>query len=123
MAAHNELGKSGEEAAVAYLAQHGYSIRHRNWRIHRLELDIVAEKAGCLVFIEVKTRRDTRYIDPQEAVDWRKIRRLSNAADAYVRFFRLNNPIRFDIIAVVGQTPPFQITHIKDAISPPLRTC
>ena len=32
MAEHNDLGKSGENAAVAYLEQKGYLIRDRNWR-------------------------------------------------------------------------------------------
>lgn len=32
MAAHNTLGKTGEDAAVAYLERNGYTINHRNWR-------------------------------------------------------------------------------------------
>lgn len=44
MAAHNALGKAGEDAAMAYLERNGYTIRHRNWRKNRLELDIVAVK-------------------------------------------------------------------------------
>ena len=40
MAEHNELGKAGENAAVAYLEEHGYLIRHRNWRKGHFELDI-----------------------------------------------------------------------------------
>ena len=42
MAKHNELGKAGEDAAVAYLESQDYLIRHRNWRRGHLELDIVA---------------------------------------------------------------------------------
>ena len=48
MAAHNTLGKTGEDAAVAYLERNGYTINHRNWRKNRLELDIVAVKDGLL---------------------------------------------------------------------------
>ena len=44
MAEHNDLGKSGENAAVAYLEQKGYLIRDRNWRRGHFELDIVAAK-------------------------------------------------------------------------------
>lgn len=32
MAAHNVLGKAGEDAAVTYLERNGYTIRDRNWR-------------------------------------------------------------------------------------------
>ena len=56
MAAHNELGKEGELLAANHLQSEGYVIRHRNWRCGHKELDIVAEKDGTLVFVEVKTR-------------------------------------------------------------------
>ena len=56
MAEHNELGKAGETAAVAYLEARGYVIRHRNWRKGHLELDIVAAKDNELIVVEVKTR-------------------------------------------------------------------
>ena len=51
MAAHNTLGKAGEDAAVAYLERNGYTINHRNWRKNRLELDIVAVKDLSLIHI------------------------------------------------------------------------
>ena len=76
MAAHNELGKEGEEAASAYLSSRGYRIRHRNWHVGKLELDIIAEKDGELIVVEVKTRRNTRFGLPEEAVTERKIRRI-----------------------------------------------
>lgn len=54
MAKHNDLGKAGENAAVAYLEQKGYLIRNRNWRKGHFELDIVAAKDNELIVIEVK---------------------------------------------------------------------
>lgn len=54
MAGHNELGKNGENQAAAYLEAQGYVIRHRNWRSGKKELDLVAEKDGELVVVEVK---------------------------------------------------------------------
>ena len=56
MAKHNDLGKAGENAAVAYLEQKGYLIRDRNWRKGHFELDIVAAKDNELIVVEVKTR-------------------------------------------------------------------
>ena len=72
MAAHNALGKAGEDAAMAYLEHNGYTIRHRNWRKNRLELDIVAVKDEQLIVVEVKTRSNTDYVEPQDAVNWQK---------------------------------------------------
>lgn len=68
MAAHNELGKEGELLAANHLQSEGYVIRHRNWRCGHKELDIVAEKDGTLVFVEVKTRKDVLFGLPEDAV-------------------------------------------------------
>jgi putative endonuclease len=120
MAAHNELGKEGEEVAVSYLMGKGYIILDRNWRLNHLELDIVAIKDGLLAIIEVKTRSNTKYMDPEEAVDRKKIRHILLAADSYIRQHRLDLPYRFDIITVVGEKQPFTINHIEDAFYPTL---
>ena len=68
MTAHNELGKEGELLAANHLQSEGYVIRHRNWRCGHKELDIVAEKDGTLVFVEVKTRKDVLFGLPEDAV-------------------------------------------------------
>lgn len=120
MAEHNKLGKAGEDAAVAYLERDGYVIRHRNWRRGHLELDIVAAKDNELIVVEVKTRHDTDFGLPQEAVDALKIRRTVRAADTYIKFFQIDAPVRFDIVTVVGKEGNFQIEHIKEAFYPPL---
>ena len=76
MAKHNELGKAGENAAVTYLEQQGYIIRDRNWRKGHFELDIVATKEQELIVVEVKTRSNTQFAEPEDAVDIPKIKRI-----------------------------------------------
>lgn len=120
MAAHNILGKAGEDAVAKYLEQNGYAIHNRNWRKNHLELDIVATKDGELVIIEVKTRSNTKCIEPQDAVNRQKIRRIVIAADAYIKHFCIDAPVRFDIITAVGETGAFKIEHIKEAFYPPM---
>ncbi|MBQ8501675.1 MAG: YraN family protein [Bacteroides sp.] len=120
MAAHNRLGKAGEEAATAYLEREGYIIRDRNWRRGHLELDIVAAKDGELVVVEVKTRTNTLYQEPYEAVDEQKIRHIVRAADAYIKVHNLDADVRFDIITAVGEEGNFRIEHIEEAFYPPL---
>ena len=115
MAAHNKLGHIGEEAAATYLESRGYLIRHRNWRLGHLELDIIAQQQNQLIIVEVKTRRNTDYAMPQEAVTPQKRRRLSRAAHAYQHYEGLNLPVRFDILTVVGDDTPFKFEHIREA--------
>ena len=100
MAAHNELGKEGELLAANHLQSEGYVIRHRNWRCGHKELDIVAEK---------------------DAVTNGKIRRIVSSADAYLRKYAIDLPVRFDLITIVtGENGLPRLRHIEDAFYPPL---
>ncbi|MBP3775113.1 MAG: YraN family protein [Bacteroidaceae bacterium] len=118
MAAHNDLGHMGEEAAARYLVLHGYHIRERNWRAGHRDLDIIAEKRGLLVFVEVKTRQSRVYGEPEEAVNAEKIHHLLRAANTYVQLNHLDMAIRFDVISVVGSNGHFDITHIREVFHP-----
>ncbi len=120
MAKHNELRKEGETEAAEYLISKGYTIRHRNWRSGKRELDIVAQKDGELVIVEVKTRRSDEFGRPEEAITDRKIRNIIISTDAYIQRFEIDLPVRFDVITVTGTEPPFQIEHIEDAFLPPI---
>lgn len=120
MAIHNELGKGGEDEAVRFLEEQGYRIRHRNWRSGRKELDIVAEDGNELVIVEVRTRRNNQFGTPEESINGQKIRRIVSSADAYVRKFAIDSPVRFDIISLIGEQSPWSIEHIKDAFYPPI---
>lgn len=76
MAAHNELGKEGEDLAALHLMEKGYRIRHRNWRSGKKEIDIVAEKDGELVIVEVKTRGNENFGRPEDPEHRRLDRRI-----------------------------------------------
>ena len=57
MAEHNELGKAGEEAVKNFLICKGYTIRETNWRFNKLELDLVVQKNGAVIFVLSMQRR------------------------------------------------------------------
>ena len=65
----SSVGRRGEEAACAYLAERGYRILDRNWRCRLGEIDIVAERGDIVVFVEVRTRTGTRFGTGAESVD------------------------------------------------------
>ena len=116
MAAHNELGKWGEDLAVDYLQRKGYTIVERDWKSGHRDIDIIAyDENGTLVFIEVKTRRNRLFGDPEDAVDYRKLRSLQSSMNHYIKYRRINVEVRLDIITVVGtigEEP--NIEHIID---------
>ena len=115
MAGHNDYGRICEDRAVAYLMARGYTIRDRNWRFGHKELDIVAQKNGVLAVIEVKARRSDRYGDAFEAVTDSKIYKIVQAANAYVKYYRINLSVRFDIISITGDPDNLKVEHIEDA--------
>ena len=78
------LGNAGERLAAQYLQRAGYVVREMNYRCQAGEIDIVAEEAGDLVFVEVKTRRGLAYGLPEEAITPAKRRKLIAAAQTYL---------------------------------------
>ena len=117
MAFHNQVGKEGEKIALKFLQNKGYIILHKNWRISYLEVDIIAEDKGEIVFVEVKTRSLNKYGDPEEAVEKKKEKDLVRLANAYLENIELEVPARFDIISIIINHKNSNITHFEDAFS------
>ena len=115
MAAHNELGKLGEELAVEYLKKNGYKILNTNWTFQKAEIDIIAQIENILAIIEVKTRSSLEFGLPQDFVKPKKIQLLVKAVDAYVTERDLDLHVRFDIIAIHKEGKSFAIEHLIDA--------
>lgn len=116
MAEHNELGRLGEDEAILHLMLKGYTLLARNWRVEHLEIDIVAEWHGEIVFVEVKTRSNEHFAAAADAVNLRKKLNLIAAGRAYLALNHLRDvPYSYDIITVVGSAPPFEITHLRHA--------
>ena len=117
MASHIELCKKGEQIAQNYLQQNHYRILHTNWKWGKKEIDIIADKEGCLVFLEVKTRINNTYGWPEEGVHNRKRNYLLNAAEVYLeKCLYCPAAIRFDIIAITFVTPDnYDLQHFEDA--------
>lgn len=120
MAQHNTLGKKGEDMACLFLQDKGYEIIERNWTWRKLELDIIARKDNYLVIAEIRTRSTDMYGEPEDTITEKKIRRIINAADAYIKKNKIDLFVRFDIISITGQEGCFKIKHIEDAFISPV---
>jgi putative endonuclease len=115
MANHNDLGKFGEQEAVAYLVSNGYEILNQNWTFDKAEIDIIARKGEVLAVVEVKTRSSLEFGLPQDFVKPKKIKLLVKAVNEYVTLYDLDLEIRFDIISVHIENEVTQIEHLEDA--------
>lgn len=112
-----EFGVLGEQMATRYLEDQGYVILDRNYRRGHKEVDIIALDHGELAVIEVKTRTKEDYFTAEQAVDHRKRQNIIRVADNYVRRYHRTEPLRFDIIAIVGSGKDAEIRHTKSAFN------
>ena len=115
-----ELGAWGEDRAAEYLVENGFRIVCRNFRCRMGEIDLIAEKAGILVFAEVKLRKNSLYGEAREFVTAEKQRKLRLAASFYLAgSSRAQNlQPRFDVLEVYapqGMTGPVTVNHLENA--------
>jgi putative endonuclease len=115
-----DVGAIGEKLAADYLKKRGYKIIQRNFRCREGEIDIIAQKGECLVFVEVRTNRNTAFGTPEESVTLSKREKLISLADAYVQTYD-KAPIswRIDVVAVeLGPNNKVsRLEHIENAVS------
>ena len=115
MAEHNKKGVEGEQIAQKYLSNLGYKILETNWRFQKAEVDIIAKNNDFLVFVEVKTRANNLFGEPQTFVSEKKQALFKTAAEAYLEEKDFDNEIRFDVISVILSVQKAKIEHFKDA--------
>ena len=115
MAQHNETGKQGELEAVRYLREKGYEIMTRNYRYQHAEVDLIAKKGKLLVFVEVKTRTNLSFGNPEEFVSYTKAKLVMKAAENYIFATDWLHDIRFDVVAVTIAGDELSVKHIEDA--------
>ena len=116
MADHNDFGKIAEDLAVDFLIKAKYKILVRNFRYLKAEIDIIAEFENQIVIVEVKARHTDAFLEPQEAVNKKKIKLLVSAANYYIEENNIDKEVRFDIISVLpNKQKTLEIHHIIDA--------
>src|SRR5690606_35151670 len=91
-------GRVAEWAAMLWLICKGYRILGHRLRTPYGEVDIAAWKRGVLVIVEVKAR--SSYEAGVFAVTPRAQERIARAAQALAGRWRLDAPIRFDLVVV-----------------------
>ena len=115
MSQHNEVGQWGEQTAALHLMHQDYQILERNWRFRHLEIDIIAEYLGEIVFVEVKTRSGGDFREARAAVHYDKRRHIMDAAHEYLRLNRLDNVWRYDVITIIGNAAHYRLRHEQRA--------
>jgi putative endonuclease len=113
---HNQkIGRWGEQAAANYLSAKGYELIARNVRTPYGEIDLIAQKDGFTIFVEVKTRTSKSFGPPEIAVTPRKQQHMLACAEYYAQ----QNEIDYwqiDVIAVEEVNGKTEVVHFENAI-------
>jgi len=108
-------GRYGETAAKGYLAAKGYEILAERYKAGAGEIDIIAKDSGCLVFVEVKYRKQASFGSPAASITAAKRRAIAQTAEYYIAEMDLADAdCRFDVVEVFGREQ-LDINHIEDA--------
>lgn len=115
----NRLGASGELLAKNFLIEKNYKFIKSNYRFERVEIDIIVEdvKSKMLIFVEVKTRKNKKFGEPEESITPLKQEHIKKAAMGFIS----QNPeyekhdLRIDVISILFEDDKPLITHIENA--------
>ena len=86
-----------------------------NWRYKKAEVDIIAQKDGFLIFIEVKTRGSKKFGNPSDSIDKKKISIYKDAVEGYLEQYPSELEVRFDVVNIIIGKDETEIEHIPNA--------
>ena len=94
----------------------GFRDRARNARVGRLEIDLVAKRGDLVVFCEVRSRRQSSFLNPIETIDRAKVARVRRAAAQWLAEHPQNaHQVGFDAAAVVFDSEPPRLDYYESA--------
>lgn len=111
------IGDQGERLAQEYLANRQLTLVETNYRCLFGEIDIIMRDADCLVFVEVKQRKNTLYGSPLEMVSARKQEKLRRAAEHYITQHKISGhqAMRFDVVGIVAGGAAESVQWVQNA--------
>jgi len=113
------LGQIGESIAAQYLQNKGYKILEQNYRKPWGEIDIIAKKGKDIIFVEVKTLSNNKFL-PEEEVTFKKKKILIRTAKLYLaeKRYPANQNWQIDVIGIeMINDKKFKLRHTKNAIA------
>lgn len=105
------MGSLAEDAAIKFLTKQDLHLIERNFRSRYGEIDLIMKDAEIIVFVEVRYRKNKKYLDPLETINSKKVKHIINTCNFYIQKSNTDNRMyRIDIITLSGnlETPEIQ---------------
>lgn len=111
-----QRGKLAETAVLGYLKRHGLKELARNFSARTGEIDLIMLDKTTVVFVEVRSRSNNRFVDPVETINKRKVQKIIRTSQAFLQQFAdPYESCRFDIVTLTGKIRSPRIDWIKNA--------
>lgn len=115
MISNKKIWDKWEIIAIYFLQKKWYKIIDSNYKVAGGEIDIVAEKSGKLIFIEVKYRRSLSHWAPEEMLTKIKRKNIARTIKQYCLRNKVKNEnIWFDFIAITEENSKAKINHFEN---------
>ncbi len=115
-----KLGKKGEEIARKFFESLGFELAAVNYRYQRAETDLIFKNdlKKVLVFVEVKTRTNKKFGEPEESITEKKVEQLIKSAQGFVITYPEYEEYekRFDVASVMIVNGREEIRHLENVI-------
>lgn len=112
-----KIGSHGEDLALEYLAQNGYSVLDRNIYTEKGEIDIIAKDGTATVFVEVKYRRGIGFGRPEEAMTRSKLQHFRQAISDWCAMNGWPKNLRADVLAILETERGTNFELFKDVLT------
>ncbi|WP_198246162.1 YraN family protein [methane-oxidizing endosymbiont of Gigantopelta aegis] len=99
-----KTGADAEQKALEFLSKQKLKLLTRNYRCRSGELDLIMQHNDTLVVVEVRYRHSDRFGSALESITPHKQSRIIAATQHYVLQHNINPIIRFDVIAISGDS-------------------
>jgi putative endonuclease len=115
-----DLGNFGENIACSYLKKKGLKLIERNFRYQRYEIDLIFldKIKQTVIFVEVKTRKNKAFGEPEESIHFIKQQNILKAAQGFVLKNKnfVGFDLRFDSLTILfDEDNGYNINHIEHA--------
>lgn len=113
MRLNHASGSLAEDAACRFLRKKGFSIVARNWHCPYGEIDIIAQRAQLLLFVEVKYRKNAQFGGAAYSITPAKLGKIANSTQAYLTQHPHRGDVRVDAVLIQGET----LQHIENIMA------
>lgn len=112
-----DTGRIAEDKALAYLNIQGLVPIARNYRSPRGEIDLIMLDRDTTVFVEVRSRKNDRFLKVIETIDQRKKNNIILTSQHYIQNAEKSGTqfYRYDIVTLSGPMDRLNIDWIKNA--------